>query len=146
MALVALATAPGPGPDLSTLELAPQITGLVAGEDLLVVAPCYIKTSDGLVYQSNGTASAEAAEFVGFTARATKSGQPVTLFSLGACFRYGAFSGQAGDLLYVAATAGRLDTAATTGGLAPIARILDTTRIQCIRMGTAAGTAPATLL
>lgn len=137
MALVALATSPGPGPDLSTVELAPQITGLFAGEDLLVVAPCYIKTSDGLVYMSNGTASNEAAEFAGFTARATKNGQPVTLFSLGACFRYGAFSGQAGDLLFVAATAGRLDTAATTGGLVPIARILDTSRIQCIRVAAA---------
>lgn len=138
MALVALATSPGPGPDLSTFELAPQITGLVAGEDLLVIAPCYIKTSDGLVYQCNGAAATEPAEFAGVTARATKSGQPVTLFSLGACARYGAFSGQAGDLLYIAATAGRLDTAATTGGVVPVAKILDTTRIQIIRVATSA--------
>lgn len=138
MALVALATSPGPGSDLSTSMVAAQITGLFAGEDLLIVAPCYIKTSDGLVYMSNGTAATEPAEFAGFSYRAAKAGQPITLVSLGACFRYGAFSGQAGDLLYVAATAGRLDTAATTGGVVPIARILDTSRIQCIRVGTSA--------
>ncbi len=138
MALVALATSPGPSMDASTGELAAQITGLTAGEDLLAVAPCYIKTSDGKVYMSNGTAVAEAAEFSGFTPRATKSGQPVTLFSLGACFRYGSFSGQAGDLLYVGTTAGRLDTAATTGGVVAVAQILDSERIQCIRIRTGA--------
>lgn len=138
MSLVALATSPGPGMDVSTGALAAQITGLFAGENLLTVAPCYIKTSDGLVYMSNGTAATEPAEFVGFTPRAVVSGQPVTLFSIGACFRYGAFSGQAGDLLYIATTAGRLDTAATTGGVVAVARILDTSRIQCIRIGTGA--------
>ena len=138
MTLVALATSPGPGMDVSTGELAAQITGLVAGEALLAVAPCYIKTSDGKVYQSNGTAATEPAEFAGFTARATAIGQPVTLFSMGACFRYSAFSGQAGDLLYIAATAGRLDTAATTGGVVPVARVIDTERIQCIRIAASA--------
>lgn len=136
MALVTLATSPGPSMDASTGELAPQITGLTAGEDLLAVAPCYIKTSDGKVYMSNGTAANEAAEFAGFTPRATKSGQPVTLFNLGAQFRYGAFSGQAGDLLYIGATAGRLDTAATTGGVVAVAQVLDTERIRCIRTCT----------
>lgn len=134
MALVTLATSPGPGPDVSTTELAPQITGLVAGEDLLAVAPCYIKTSDGKVYMSNGTAANEAAEFAGFTPRATKSGQPVTLYALGACFRYAAFSGQAGDKLYIAATAGRLDTAPTTGDAVGTARVVDSERIQVIRI------------
>jgi hypothetical protein len=132
MALVTAAAVVGM--DTSTGELAPQITGLTAGEDLLAIAPCYIKTSDGLVYQSNGTAATEPAEFAGVTPRAVKSGQPVTLFSLGACFRLSTFSGQAGDKLYIAATAGRWDTAATTGDAAGTARILDTERIQIIRV------------
>lgn len=123
-----------PSMDASTGELAPQITGLLAGEDLLAVAPCYIKTSDGKAYMSNGTAATEPAEFAGFTARATKSGQPCTLFSLGACFRYAAFSGQAGDKLFIAATAGRLDTAATTGDAVGVARVIDSERIQCTRV------------
>lgn len=141
---MALVTPVNPSPDVSTTELAPQITGLIAGEDLLAVAPCYIKTSDGKVYMSNGTAVNEAAEVVGFCPRATKSGQPCTLFGHGACFRYGTFSGQAGDRLYLAATAGRLDTAATTGDpttiattptvpTVPLVRIIDVERIQVVR-------------
>lgn len=108
--------------DTSTGELAPQFTG-TAGEDLDLVAPCYIKTSDGKIYMSNGTAATEPAEFVGFTPRAVKSGQPVTLFSLGARFKYGS-SLSPGAKLYVSATAGRLDDAATTGGTVPVAIVL----------------------
>jgi hypothetical protein len=134
---MALVTPSNPSPDVSTTELAPQITGLIAGEDLLAVAPCYIKTSDGKVYQSNGTALTEPAEFAGFTPRATKNGQPVTLFALGACFRYSNFSGQAGNRLYIAATPGRLDDAPTTGDPItnpPTAIIIDNERIRCCRI------------
>lgn len=120
--------------DASTGMYAPQITGLLAGEDLDVAAPCYLKTSDGKIYMSNGTAATEPAEFAGFTPRAVKSGQPVTLFALGARFRYAAFSGQAGDKLYIGATAGRLDTAATTGDAVGVARVLNDSDIQVTRV------------
>lgn len=132
MALVTrLATA---SMDASTGMYAPQITGLLAGADIDVAAPCYIKTSDGKVYMSDGTAATEPAEFAGFSARATKLGQPVTLFSLGARFRYAAFSGQAGDKLYIAATAGRLDTAATAGDAVGVARVINDSDIQVTRV------------
>lgn len=99
MALVTrLSTA---GMDISTAQFAPQKTGLMAGEDLAAVAPCYIKSSDGKVYMANGTAAAEAAEYAGFTPRACKSGQPVTLFGYGTRFSYG--SGLTpGDIYYLA--------------------------------------------
>lgn len=101
--------------DANTAMYAPQISGnLYAGEDLDVCAPCYIKNSDGKVYMSNGTAANEAAKFFGFVPRAVKSGQPVTLYGMGTRMRYG--SGLSiGAKFYIAATAGRLDTAATTG-------------------------------
>jgi len=146
---MALVTPVNPGPDATTVELAPQLTGAgssrgIAGEDLLAVAPCYIKTSDGKIYMSNGTAANEAAEVAGFTPRAVKAGQPVTLYGAGACFNYAAFSGQSGDRLFLAATAGRLDTAATTGDPAtiattpavptiPLAIVVDDTRIRIVR-------------
>jgi hypothetical protein len=118
--------------DTSTGMFAPQITGMVAGEDLTVAAPCYIKASDGKVYQSNGTAAAEAAKVDGFTPRAVKANQPVTLFGKGARFSYG--SGLTiGATLYVAATAGGLDTAATTGDAVGVARVLTATDIRVIR-------------
>lgn len=138
MALVTRAT--DASVDASTTMFAPQITGLLAGEDLDVCAPCYIKSSDGKVYMSNGTANNEAAEFVGFTPRAVKSGQPVTLFGLGTRMRYG--SGLTpGDILYIGATAGRLDTAATTGDTVAggTAQVISATDIRVIRTRVVGG-------
>src|SRR3990172_3441766 len=102
------------GLDASTGMYAPQITGLKAGEALDIAAPCYIKSSDGKVYMSNGTAANEAAEVAGFTPRAVAIDEPVTLFGMGARFRYGS-SLTPGDIYYIGATKGRLDTGATTG-------------------------------
>ena len=117
--------------DVSTGQFAPQITGLVAGADLDVAAPCYIKSSDGKVYMSNGTAATEPAETVGFTPRSVKSGQPVTLFGKGARFSYGTGL-TPGDIYYAAATAGRLDTAATVGDAFGVAQAVTSTDIRIV--------------
>lgn len=119
--------------DASTGMFAAQITGLFAGEDLDPAAPCWIDDDDGRVYMSNGTAAGEAAGFVGFTPRAAQAGQPVTLFSVGARFHYSAAGLTPGQKLYIAATAGRLDDAPTTGGQFAVARAIDPSDIQCIR-------------
>ena len=116
--------------DASTGMFAGQITGLIAGEALSAVAAVYIKTSDGKVYQCDGTANTEPAEFVGFTPRAAAAGEPVTIYNTNARFRYGT-SLSPGAALYVSATAGRLDDAATTGGLLPVAFVINSTDIVC---------------
>lgn len=119
--------------DTTHLMKVPQISGdLYAGEALDPCAPCYRKASDGLVYMSNGTAVAEAARCMGFTARAVAAGQPVTLYRAGARFGYGTGL-TIGALLYVSATAGRLDDAATTGGLVAVAEVISSTDIQVIQ-------------
>lgn len=119
--------------DAASGGYAPQVSdGLTAGQDLDTIAPCYIKASDGLVYMSNATAFNEAAKFVGFTARAVKSGQPVTLFGLGAKFEY-ATGLTPGAILYIGATAGRLNDAATTGDPVGVAIALNARLIMCIR-------------
>lgn len=111
--------------DTSTGMFAPQVCGnLYAGAALDAGAPCYIKASDGKVYMSNGTAADEAATFDGFVPRACRIGEAVTLFGVGARFRYGTGL-TVGALLYVSATAGRLDDAATIGGTAPVAKVLN---------------------
>lgn len=115
--------------DASTAQFAPQISGLVAGEDILIGAPVYIKAADGKLYNSNGTAADEAAKVDGFACRDALSGQALTIYGKGTRFRYGA-NLTPGANLYLAATAGRLDTAATTGGTVPIARVIDTTDIR----------------
>lgn len=106
--------------------------GLVAGEALLAAAPCYIKASDGLVYMSDGTSDNEAARCHGFAPTAYASGETVALYGVGARFRYAASGLTPGAPYYVGATAGRLDTAATVGGLTPVAVAVSATDIQVI--------------
>lgn len=119
--------------DATHLIKVPQVSGdLYAGEALDAVAACRI-AADGLVYMSNGTASDALARCQGFTARAVAIGQPVTLYRAGARFGYGSAL-TPGALYYVAATAGRLDTAPTTGGLVPIAEAINATDIQVLAM------------
>lgn len=129
---MALVTRSGVSPDASSLLYAPQLPGRLAGEDIDAGAPCYIKASDGLVYMSNGTAANEAATLFGFAPRSAKSGEPITLFGRGVKFRYG--SGLTiGAKLYIGATAGRLDTAATTGDAVGVARVISANDIQVTR-------------
>jgi hypothetical protein len=110
---------PAASPDASNALVTAQIAGLVAAEDIDAAAPCYI-ASDGRVRMSNGTADNAAAKVHGFSYQACKAGAAVTLAQPGARFRY-ATGLTPGAPLYLAATAGRLDTAVTTGGKAPIA-------------------------
>jgi len=118
--------------DVSTARNAPQITGLYAGEALDLCAPCYIKSSDGRVYMCNATADNEAAEFAGFSPRAVASGEPVTLFGLGTRMRY-ASGLTPGDIYYVGATAGRIDTAQQVGDRIGVAMAVSDTDIVVIR-------------
>jgi hypothetical protein len=118
--------------DTATGMFAPQISGLIAGEDIDVAAPCYIKSSDGKVYMSNGTSANEAAEFIGFSSVARLAGQPLTLFGTGARFSYGTGL-TPGDRYYIAATKGRLDTATTTGDAVGVAQAITSTDIRVTR-------------
>jgi len=119
--------------DVSTARKAAQLSGdFLAGEALGNCAACYVKASDGKVYQSNGTANTEPAKFDGFTAKAHNIGEPVTLISNGVRIGNYAAGMTIGQKLYVAATAGALDTATTTGGLTEIARATSATDIRCI--------------
>lgn len=124
-----LTRASNAGLDTSTGMFAPQLSGLVTGEAIDVAAPCYIKSSDGKIYMADGTAANEAAEAVGFSPRAAASGEPLTLFGVGARFRYAAGGLTPGDYYYLGATAGRLDDAATTGGIQAIAMAVTATDI-----------------
>lgn len=119
--------------DASTGAFADQLSGnLHAGEDLPNVSPCRIGT-DGLVYRSDGTADDADASFDGFTARAVKAGQPVTLYGAGARFRYAESGLAPGTLLYIAATAGELDDSPTTGDPDGVAKVVNATDIRVIR-------------
>jgi hypothetical protein len=114
--------------DTSTALVGPQLSGdLIAGENLDAVAACRIHT-DGKVYHSDGSAADAEAKVDGFTPKAYKAGQAVTLYGPGVRFGYGSAM-TPGANFYLSATDGRLDTAATTGGTAVIARAVSATDI-----------------
>lgn len=129
-----LARVASPSGDTTHLIKVPQISAdEYAGADLDAGAVCYKKAADGLWYMSNGTAVNEAARGMGITPRAVKAGQAVTIYRIGARLGYG--TGMTiGQLLFVAATDGRLDTAPTTGGLVAFAEVITPTDIQIIAM------------
>jgi len=116
----------------------PASVGLLAGEALLTAAPCYIKASDGRVYMSNGTAANEAAKVHGWTGKSYASGDPVSLWKENIIFEYGTAL-TPGATLYIGATAGRLDTAATVGDGVGVATCISTTHIQVTRANPVAG-------
>lgn len=118
---------PAASPDGSTGMFAPQISGLLAGENIEPAQPCYIK-SDGTVWLANGTAADALAKVRGFATRSTRAGQPVTLYGRGARFRY-ATAMTPGIDLFLFTTAGTLGDAATTGGTVPIAFAVSATDI-----------------
>lgn len=118
--------------DASTAMFAEQVSGLVAGEAIDACAACYI-AADGKVYMSNGTAANAAAKFDGMSAQAAAAGQGVTLLGRGTRMRYGTGL-TIGALYYVAATAGRLDTAATTGGTVAVAKAISATDIRIVNL------------
>lgn len=121
--------------DAATGMFAEQISGLVAGENLDPLAPCHIE-GNGKVYMSNGAqagAAATAAELEdakvdGFCVQSVLAGEAVTLFGRGLRARY-ASGLTPGQNLYVGATVGRLDTAASTLGTKVVARAITATDI-----------------
>ena len=111
---------------------APYLSALTAGEALDALAPCYI-AADGMVYMSNGTNADAAAKCLGFAPKAYAAGAAVTIYGPGTRAEYG--SGLTpGAPLYVAATAGRLDTAATTGGTVPVAAAINDREIVVVAL------------
>jgi purine-nucleoside phosphorylase len=109
----------------------PASIGLRAGEALLAGAPCRV-AADGLVYLSNATAANELARVMGWTGKAYSLGEPVTLHGIGAIFEY-ATGMTPGATLYVGATAGRLDDAATVGDAVGVAKVVTATHIVATR-------------
>lgn len=128
-----------PGVDANSAARADQLAGnLYAGENLDASAACHI-AADGKVYMSSGAqagAAPTAAEKIaahvdGFTPTDYRTGEPVTLIGPGLRVEYGSGLAPATDL-YLSATKGRLDDAASTLGTKVIARITSATHIVVV--------------
>jgi hypothetical protein len=132
--MATVATTAGPALDSSTGMFAPQIPDLLAGEAIAAGASCYIKAADGKAYNTNATAAGtEATRLAGFSPRAAAAGQPVTLFGVGARFRYSSGLTPGAILFMSATTPGALDTAATTGDAVGVAQCVTDTDIRVTR-------------
>lgn len=96
-----------------------------AGEALDPVAPCYIATT-GKIFMCDGTAADVKAVVRGWTPKAYALGAKNVTLHVGGGIRYNYVSGTAltpGVKLFIAATKGRLDTAATTGDSVGVAQV-----------------------
>jgi hypothetical protein len=109
----------------------PASLGLIAGAAIDGGAPCRI-AADGLVYMTDATAADALARVSGWAPKAYLAGQVVTLFGRGVIFEYGTGL-TPGATLYAAATAGRLDDAATVGDAVGVAQVVNTTHIRVTR-------------
>ena len=116
-------------PTLSSTQDPNQVTGLTAGEALDYYSTVYVK-SDGKVWLTNGTALTAPARYRGVTPGKHAAGASnVTVYFGGVTVNYGSGLTPGADY-YVSATAGALDTAATTGGVNPVAFAVDATRVR----------------
>lgn len=116
--------------DTHTIMYAPQVPGLLAGEDLPPVSACKIDVATGKVMLA-----ADGDDFAGFNLDDKKAGEPVTLYSVGATFQYTAPAGLTpGAKLYLAAAAnkGLLDTVPPTAGVRPVAQAVDNKHIRIV--------------
>ena len=109
----------------------PASLGLIAGAAIDAGAPCRI-AADGLVYMTDATAADALASVDGFSGMAYAVGQPVTLWGDGVLFDYGTGL-TPGAIFYAAATAGRLDDAATVGDAVGVAKVVTATHIRVVR-------------
>lgn len=103
-------------------------TGLLAGEAIFAGAACYIKGSDGKVYNSIGTAANAAAVVEGFAAINAQVGEAVTIV-FGVTFSYPNTSTPGAPLYLSGTVAGNFADAASTGGTTIIGKVIDANRI-----------------
>lgn len=105
-------------------------SGLFAGVAIAAGDACYIKGSDGTVNLADGTAADEKAIVAGYAMKAASIGEAVTLgrgFNLAYGPKIVTTPVSPGVPLYLSATVpGGLADAATTGGINPVAYVVDT--------------------
>lgn len=117
--------------DMSSAQHAFQITA-PAGETIVLGEALYLK-SDGKLWLADGGAQDAEARFLGLAAIAATAGYPVTAFGPFSRWRYS--TGMTiGNLVYLSATDGALDTAVTVGGWHSVGLIVSATDVVITHM------------
>lgn len=123
--------------DANSARVAPQISGLLAGEDGIKAGmPCRVD-SNGEIVRSNASSAGDEANVDGFAATDADTGDPVTLYGAGTRFQY-AESLTKGATLYLASANGELDDAPQPGDPDGVAVAISGKDIVVQRVGQAA--------
>lgn len=110
--------------DLESAKRASFIPGLLAGaEGVAVGMPCYI--TGAYAAECVGSSGTVMSQVAGFAARNANFGEPVTLYREGAIFQLNTGL-TPGSLLFISATRGRLEDAATAGDKMGVALVITT--------------------
>jgi hypothetical protein len=120
--------------DTTTGMVAPIVSGLRAGEDIpSPMTPCQIK-ADGKVWRASGAAADSNARIAGWSTRANvKAGAAVTLMGVGLVGKYADGTLTPGNVYYLSATTGALDTVATTGDAVGCVQAIDAYNVRVTR-------------
>ncbi len=110
-----------------------QLTGLVAGEAIMIGDACYVN-SDGAIWKSDGSAANAAAKVRGFASQGAAVSDPVALF-WDVIFTYSMGLTPGTDYYLSGATPGALADAPSTGGTLPVAYAVNSTDIAVKRSG-----------
>lgn len=116
--------------DASTGMVAAQVSGKTLGEDVASACTPLEMKSDGLLYKASAAAADSHARVVGWSTRKGKTGQPMTVYGIGAVMKYADETLTPGALCFLGETAGALSSIATTGDAVGIAQAIDASNIR----------------
>jgi hypothetical protein len=131
MAEVTIVRSASASVDASTAMVAPQLSQLELGEDVLACMPLQIK-ADGKLWKASGAAADANARIVGIAARAGRAGQTTTVLGAGTYFKYADETLTPGALIYLG-TAGTLSTGTSLGDLVGIGQAVTASDIRLTR-------------
>lgn len=123
--------------DASTGMVAPQVSHRILGEDVSSAVTPLEMRADGLLYRANGAAANSSTRIFGWSTRAGKAGQTMTVYGLGAVAKYADGTLVPGSLLFLGtiggAGVGTLSSTASVGDAVGLAQAIDDSNIRITR-------------
>lgn len=137
MAETLIAKSPNASFDASTGMVAPQVSHRMLGEDIgSALTPLQMK-ADGLLWRASGAAADANARIFGWSTRAGKAGQTMTVYGEGAVGKYADETLVPGSLLFLGtvggAGVGTLSSTASVGDAVGCAQAIDASNIRITR-------------
>jgi hypothetical protein len=119
--------------DATTGMVAPQVSQKILGEDIASPMTPLTMHADGMLYRATAAAANANARIFGWSTRAGKAGQPMTVYGVGVVGKYSDEGLTPGNILFLGETAGTLSSIATTGDAVGCAQAIDASNIRVTR-------------